>query len=253
MKSWLLAATAVFAPITFVIAADANSITVGQATLSLPAPENFERLDTEEAISSEVRESILTPSNRLLAYFAPNSEFKETFKPIFHAQTPRGTEAIVYSIQRFQEMSVSLAGLLGAGSGGLPKNGETSSLGVYDRGDHHLNFASLSRTIPEDDNANNGTLTYVAASMNNIAGSVVNLYCVVPAEPESNQVWAREQITNWQQAVQSSNPTPLPEAKAQAISPMKRGAIIGSITGLIGALIGMALLKNRKSQSSAEA
>ena len=81
--------------------------------------------------------------------------------------------------------------------------------------------------------------------MNNLNGKAINLYCVVPAEPDSNRFLAREQLATWQQAVLTSNPTALPEALTQSMSPLKRCAIIGGITGLLGALIGMFVLKRK--------
>lgn len=249
MKFWLLfaATTASLFILSQSAYAAADSVTVGSNTLSLPSPEGFDQLALDEPLSEEIREVVITPSNRMLAHYVAAPDLEVDFTPIVHAQTPRGTEAIVYSIEQFKEITSTLTGLLGTLSDELPKNGESSSLGIHDQGAHHISFASLQRSLPEDPEAE-GTLTYTAASMNNVAGSAVNLYCSVPAEPESNRAWAREQVAKWQQAVLTSNPQPLAEPKKQ--SPLPRGAIVGGVTGLLGALVGVAFLKSKSTQKA---
>ncbi len=78
--------------------------------------------------------------------------------------------------------------------------------------------------------------------MNNVNGKIISLYCNAPAEPGANRTLAREELVTWQRAVLASNPA----TQSETMSTMRRGAIISGIAGLLGALIGMLLLKRNK-------
>jgi hypothetical protein len=245
MKTWILGIIAVSLPWTLAMAEDAATITTGGRTLSLPDPQGFPRVDLVEPLSKDLEAAVTSSGNRLLALYG-TPPVTIGGGPIFHAQTPKGTEDIIYSTQQFQEVISSLTTLLGDPvSQGDIANGDSHSLGIYDQGEHHLNFATLRRQDPKAEDEE-GLLTYVAASMNNVHGKAINLYCLVAAEPESNRALAREQLATWQQTVLASNPTAQPEVIEPSMTPMQRGAMIGTAAGLLGALIGLLVLKRKK-------
>ncbi|NCF94518.1 MAG: hypothetical protein GWQ05_26700 [Verrucomicrobiaceae bacterium] len=194
-------------------------------------------------MSEELSSAITSLGNRLLALYGA-TPITPGDKPIFHAQAPIGTEDAFFSTEQFEEATSSLTTFFGNPSDDSDSyipNGGAQYLGIFDQGEHHLNFATLSRrevSTPGEE----GLLTYFAASMNNVNGKIISLYCNAPAEPGANRTLAREELVTWQRAVLASNPA----TQSETMSTMRRGAIISGIAGQLGALIGMLLLKRNK-------
>ena len=211
----------------------------------MPAPLGFPSVDLSVPMSEELQSIVSSPGNRLLAVYG-TTPITLGNDPIFHVQTAEVSEEIVYSIEQFKEVTTSLGSLLGEpASQGEIQNGESQSLGIYDQGEHHLSFAVLGRP-PAAREDEEGLVSYVAASINNVHGKVINLYCMVAAEPESNRALAREQLATWQQAVLGSNPAAQLGTGSSTVSFMKRGALVGAVVGLLWPIIGMFVGKGKK-------
>ncbi len=232
------------------------TITIGETEVKLPAPAGFEAIGQRGYSWSRMQREVITPSNRLLVAYAasevltnPETSTPPKLKRLFHAQSPRGVEAVVCSRQQFAEMAMALDNTLvyaedqeRAGDERDLELGEIDSLGIYDSSPNHVSFAMRKSIIIDDVEAPRSLFT--VCSMTNVGGKVLNLYCTVDDESDQDRDWAKAQLTAWRKQVLASNPGP-PE-EAAPVSKAKLGAAAGLFAALLTlGVYGMVWIRNR--------
>ncbi|MGY8687060.1 MAG: hypothetical protein ACKVHP_04895, partial [Verrucomicrobiales bacterium] len=140
----------------------ADTVTIGETKLDLPAPAGFQQLETGGIVWDTYQTMIASPGNRLLGYYASEENWATVqsgdlpkLTRLFHAQSPIGIEKGAISTLQFSEMAGGLSALMGKTDdydsdslSGL-EIGATKSLGVYEQGPDHVRFAILGRITLE--------------------------------------------------------------------------------------------------------
>ncbi len=248
-----------------------ENVSIGSRAIVLPVPRGLAAGPSQGEVWERWSAPLVNPSNRLLHYYPESSEKAEANGEetdqagrVYYAQTPKGIEEITCSIEQFGEMAHAIAAqFLAEASGGTKsvgsllaeaKNrprepvslgdvsalsmGETRGLGVYERGDHHVSFAIVARPAPsEPASSGEPVATYTAASMCNVGGKVINLYCRVEGVSETVARAAREGLSEWRTAVLAANPAPMSEGDAEvAVSSWRPRLLAGCFASGVAVL-----------------
>ncbi|MFZ4765488.1 MAG: hypothetical protein ACOYMN_11085 [Roseimicrobium sp.] len=247
-------------------------VQVGSQTITIPAPEGFERLDGVSAKQDELLAQFAGTNRQLIFFGSPDAvAAARRGEPShsernFNAQTLRSLEDQALTPEDFERlrdeteaeilrlgtqfdslMGKSMANASQSLSERLKEDveirvGMPVPLGIFERTRDSLGFSMLLKTDLAVSGQQSSGLSIVACMVVRARDRWLYLYTTAPRTNDADEQWARAEVTKWRNAIFSANgQTDAPATAAAASSPAPFNAIFLGL-GLGSAAAGAALL-----------
>lgn len=254
--------------------ADAQeSFTIGDATLSIPAPPGFVRIDGKNKEWDAMMARFVPPSNRFLCTFGTPKDLSDlqagkfpTSPQSFQLQTFIKAEKMTVSIKDFEQakeeirkmnigetMKTEAQNMVNKANSSIQKQtgvpvdlkiGETRQLGVFDETDTSISFAAVMNLGVSAANQSQNVTMFMAGCTVVVKGKILFLYSYAESTQPGAEEWVKKNVTDWKESILAANPGGTP--KGGLFDKVGRGALIGAGIGL-----GIALLNKMTSRKDA--
>ena len=206
-----------------------DAISVGGATISLPAPDGFFRYDGKSAKVDSFEQQFVSATNRLLAIFGSEETLGEVLmdkipksERHFAAESERTLETRNITASLFAQLKPSLRQTVSSpldekyrsvikemesnasfSAGASLRLGEIIPLGVFDETSDSLCFSAFTKAQAET--ISQSYVSIIACCAVRVKNRLFYLYANSPYHDKSDIEWARRSVQRWRDAVLKAN------------------------------------------------